>query len=545
MFELRVYPASKKPFTHPLPRGKTSIGRSRDNDLAVLDRRISRQHCIVAYEDGRFFLEDSRSKHGTYLNGSRVVKREELLNGDCIRIGDSEIQVVLDGAGIRILDQTDTDEFDTEVFDAESLVDDTAASGNDFRLKPFQNKSVNLLRDFGLQLLTLNHVQPILETTLDFVGGAIPAHRGGLILRNDESGQLELKAARSFGGEETEEIKISRSIVNSVFESKASLLTVDPQRDPRFEPTESLQKGQIHSAICSPLWSEQNVVGLIYMDRMEGQGAFDREELSLITSVANMVGLKVENLKLCEEALEKRALAEHLAVAAQIQKDLLPAQCPEIPGLDIAAFQVPCFQVGGDYYDFFRLPGERLACAIADVSGKGPGPALLMATLRAFLIAQIRQGRNPKDLTRDLNNFIHESSDPERYISFFYAELESDGRVQFVNAGHHPPMIIGGAETEELGAHGLPLGFMPDLEYEGGTAKLESGDILVLFTDGITDRENQEGNEFGQQRLQGVVRDVRGLSAKEILESSLSSVFRFGEDQPRQDDETLVIIKKI
>jgi sigma-B regulation protein RsbU (phosphoserine phosphatase) len=258
-----------------------------------------------------------------------------------------------------------------------------------------------------------------------------------------------------------------------------------------------------------------------------------------------MVGLKVENLQLCEEALEKRALAEHLAVAAQIQKDLLPAQCPKIPGLDIAAFQVPCFQVGGDYYDFFRLAGERLACVVADVSGKGPGAALLMATLRAFLIAQIRQGRNPKDLTRDLNNFIHESSDPERYISFFYAELESDGKVQFVNAGHHPPMIVGGSKTQELGAHGLPLGFVPDVDYGESAAKMESGDILVLFTDGITDRENKGGTEFGQQRLQDVVKDAKGLSAKEILESSLTSVFHFGEDQPRQDDETLVIIKKI
>ncbi|HUV13238.1 MAG TPA: PP2C family protein-serine/threonine phosphatase, partial [Acidobacteriota bacterium] len=232
------------------------------------------------------------------------------------------------------------------------------------------------------------------------------------------------------------------------------------------------------------------------------------------------------------------------SLASEIQRGLLPRNYPEAPGCDVAAFQVPCFQVGGDYYDFFSLAGGRFGVAIGDVSGKGLGPSLLMATLRAFFCSQLRLGGSLPELFQDLSSFIFESSSYGTFITFFYGELDpSTGSFRFANAGHNAPLIVGSG-VKTLPATGLPLGIFPERGYEEGETRLDSGDVLVLFTDGVTERMNREDDEFGESRLRDAVQGARGLSAQGILDTMRTSIKDFGGQTMLQDDMTLVILRR-
>jgi serine phosphatase RsbU (regulator of sigma subunit) len=543
--KLTVCPPFQEPFTHPLPFKQTSIGRAKDSDLPIDDSRTSRHHCAILYANNQFFLEDTQSTHGTYLNRRKVQGRKILRDGDRISIGGTELQFTAEASEVEIDDQLETDPGGELSFHVENLIRDyrpgqsTRGGGVRSLLHPTQDQAIFSLRDFGVELLAHTHLQPILDLTLDFVSRSVPARRGVVMLGNEDGRQLP-EMIRTFGdGIRKDPIPISGSIVNAVFESKASLLTRDARLDKRFKASESLLEDDVRSAICSPLWSEKRVVGLIYLDRGIDQEPFTKEDLCLLSSLANMAALKIENARLFEEALEKRALEEQLSLASEIQKGLLPHGYPEIPALDLAAVQMPCFQVGGDYYDFFPLKGGSIGVAIGDVSGKGLGPSLLMATLRAFFCSQLRIGRSLPDLFQDLSTFIHESSSPGTFITFFYGELQPEtGSLRFANAGHNAPLIVG-KEVKTLPATGLPLGIFPERGYEEGETKLEPEDVLLLFTDGVTERRNESDDEFGEFRLRDVAH-----GAQEMLHTLEASIKEFGGQAVLQDDMTIVVLKR-
>jgi serine phosphatase RsbU (regulator of sigma subunit) len=474
-----------------------------------------------------------------------------LKDGDLISIGGTELQFRAETDQVEIDDQLETDPGGELSFHVGKLIRDYRSGQADRRvevrslLHPTQDQAILSLRDFGVELLAQTHLQPVVDLTLDFVSRSVPARRGVLMLGSDGGNQHQPQVIRTFGdGLRKDPIPISGSIVKAVFESKASLLTRDAQLDKRFEASESLLEDDVRSAICSPLWSEKRVVGLIYLDRGIDQEPFNKEDLCLLSSLANMAALKIENARLFEEALEKRALEEQLTLASEIQRGLLPRGYPETPDFDLAAVQTPCFQVGGDYYDFFPLEGGRIGVAIGDVSGKGLGPSLLMATLRAFFCSQLRIGRSLPDLFRDLSSFIHESSNPGTFITFFYGELNPDsGSLRFANAGHNAPLVVS-KEVKTLQATGLPLGIFPERGYEEAETKLEPEDVLLLFTDGVTERRNESDDEFGESRLRDLAQGVRDASAEEILQSLEASIKEFGGQAVLQDDLTLLVLKR-
>jgi serine phosphatase RsbU (regulator of sigma subunit) len=404
------------------------------------------------------------------------------------------------------------------------------------------------MRDFSLELLAQNRLDSVLDATLRFAGEAIPARRAVLMLRERRGDQLVSRAFRSFRpGEPARPIRICESIVKAVFENRASLITPDAQLDRRFNFSKSIFEDGIHSAICSPLWNDQKVTGLIYMDRSPDEAPFRKEELCLLSSLANMAALKVENTRLFEEALEKRALEEQLALASEIQRSLLPAHNPHVDGFDVAAFHVPCYQIGGDYYDFFELGENRIGLALGDVSGKGAGAALLMASLRAFLSSLVKQNRPLPSLLSELSAFIYRSSPFEKFITFFFAVLDtSSGRIRYVNAGHNAPLIVGHSEEAiRLDATGLPLGIFPDCRYEEGTARIRPGDLLVIYTDGVTERSTASEEEFGENRLVELLVTRKSAPAQEISEVVLASVDEFASGEVPQDDMTLVVVKRL
>jgi len=242
-----------------------------------------------------------------------------------------------------------------------------------------------------------------------------------------------------------------------------------------------------------------------------------------------------------------RRIETDLEQAARIQKDLLPREGPRLEGYDISGLNIPCYEVGGDYYDFVPVDADRLGVVIADVSGKGISASLLMASLRAALLAEIHSGYDLGRMASRLNDFVFKSSDSSSFITFFFGELDRrTGEMRYINAGHNPPFVLrreGG--TVALKSLGFALGMFPGATYEPGTVSCGPGDLAVLFTDGIPEGRNAQGRDYSEDRLQNLVRQYRGLSAAEICRKVIGDVHGFSSETQPCDDITLVVLKRV
>ncbi len=251
------------------------------------------------------------------------------------------------------------------------------------------------------------------------------------------------------------------------------------------------------------------------------------------------------NEKPKNEALLRRIEAD-LAQAARIQEDLLPKASPKLEGFDMSGSNVPCYEVGGDYYDFVPIDDDRVGVVIADVSGKGISAALLMASLRAALLGEVRPDYDLGTMAARLSDFVYRSSGPTSFVTFFFAEVDRrTEELRYINAGHNPPFVLDkGGRARTIEGSGFPLGMFSGSRYETRTAPLARGEIAVLFTDGIPEARNAEGQEYSEDRLRTLVRDNRSASASDICRQVLSDVHGFaGDDQPC-DDITLVVLKR-
>jgi sigma-B regulation protein RsbU (phosphoserine phosphatase) len=279
----------------------------------------------------------------------------------------------------------------------------------------------------------------------------------------------------------------------------------------------------------------------------------DRLE-SILTGIAGQSAMAIENDRLMTEAAEQERLRQELAVAQRIQASFMPEYPPKIPGWELAAVWRSARQVGGDFYDFLTLPplanaaGEqRVGLVIADVADKGIPAALLMALSRTLLRTVAMDGRRPAGAIARANELILSDTRPELFVTLFYAILEAQsGQLTYVNAGHVPPLLVRGSDgtTEELWTRGMALGVLSGLEFVEKQARVEAGDVLVLYTDGVTDACNAEMQRFGHDRLVATTKAHRTHSAMDLARRITASVADFVGDTPQSDDLTLVVAKR-
>jgi serine phosphatase RsbU (regulator of sigma subunit) len=241
-----------------------------------------------------------------------------------------------------------------------------------------------------------------------------------------------------------------------------------------------------------------------------------------------------------------RRIENDLEQAAKIQKDLLPKENPRLEGFDVSGLNVPCYEVGGDYYDFVPIDADRLGVVIADVSGKGISASLLMASLRAALLAEVHPRYEIVRMAIRLNEFVFKSSGLSSFITFFYGEIDRrSGEMRYVNAGHNPPFVLeAGGRLSALESSGFPLGMFPQTTYETRAVKLGAGDLAVLFTDGIPEGRNGQGEDFSEARLKDLVLNCRDLSAAQLCRKIVEDYQAFTTGTEPCDDVTLIIIKR-
>lgn len=556
MSYLTVIAADGRTFRRDIDAERLTIGRSSKNDVNLsFDLSLSRFHAEVTRRDGRFFLADVGSRNGTSLNGRAVTQPTELKVGDQIALGETRIlfgaepgpQVAIEDRPVLNADSSTMTIPLEDIIASPMTPTGPPAPGKPAPPAAPESRTLAVLTRAGMELINYRPLDEVFEAIMDLVFEAIPAERGFLMLLEGDSPELVSKVVRdlkkSYGGT----ISLSRSIAHSVVENRQSVLTADAQTDERFKMKESIVLQGIHSAMCVPLWNNRAVIGLIYVDTVNAAKTFNPEDLKLLTLLANIAAVKIENARLFEDTLKKERMEKEMQHAAEIQRKLLPVETPVFAGYELAGFNDPCREVGGDYFDFIERGAGRLGFAIGDVSGKGMGAALLMATVRASFRAHLEAPVTLESLATSLNNTILQSANSNNFVSFFYGELDgASGKIDFVNAGHNPPILVrAGGEVERLKASGLILGVFPGARHSAAATGLAPGDVLVAFSDGVTESQNPAGDEYGEERLIELLTKERSRPAAGIQDQVAASIKAFAGTEPQYDDVTLVVLKRI
>jgi sigma-B regulation protein RsbU (phosphoserine phosphatase) len=584
MANLIIHPKDSEPFKVRLDKLRMTIGRSTRNDICISDPFASRLHAEVRCEGDYALLVDLGSANGSFVNGHRITTAVRLSPGDRIRIGETEIEyqaedqttaqptVLLSGSGAALPTDTITSASTRTTSDLiasirsgaflksapqaaaaqmapEAVYGDRAPSAPpEERLAPSAGPNLlGIVSKVGIALLPRTSLEETLKITIDLVFEAIPAERGFLLLKED--GQLRCKIARSAHPATTavtSQIQISRSISNKVLNEGASVLTSDATHDPRFQSQQSVLLGQLRSVMAVPLASGEEIFGMIYVDNPL-HNRFTENHLEVLTTIASVASIKIEHERLVEERLEKRRMEEELKVASEIQMRLLPVAPPKIAGWDMTGVSFPCREVGGDYYDFIhRKKDNRIIIALGDVAGKGTGAAILMSSLHAAVRAQSQTGAPPCQVMSEINQYIYENTPPNKFITLFYGELDQQSAtLRYSNAGHNPPILVRrNHQLLRLDSGGLPTGIMPATKYGEGSITFQPGDVLIIYSDGITESINAEGEEFGEQRLIEVVQANSNRSASGIRDRIEEALSRFVGSAAPVDDMTLMIIKR-
>src|SRR5215212_4967300 len=575
MSELLVNYPDRAPERLPLGRLRITIGRSARNDVCIPDPFASRVHAEVRREGDQYFIQDLGSANGTYYNGSRLEQVVPLTHGGRIQIGETEIVFKDKATAERGLGPATIAEdapvpeatiaFDSTQhttsglleaiegarthssgrFDAASVVNQRTTSGK-APVAAEQGDLLALISKVGVTLLASATLDETLRQVALLVFDAVPAERCLIMLREGDDAGLKVRAAEMRDRRPLEdEVRVSRTIVEEVVNRGRSVLTSDAQHDPRFMSSTVTFQG-IRSVLAVPLGVGERIFGMIYADSPFTTSRFTEDHLKVLTTLGSVAAIRVENTRLLEEHLEQQQYERELQLAREIQQRFQPTAPPVVPGFELQGISFPSYQIGGDYYDFIQCGDGRLVVALGDVSGKGTSAALLMSSLHAAVHAQVASCRPITETIGAVNRYLADNTPANRFVTLFYAELDPlTGSLSFINAGHNPPIIAHeGGTLEHLAAGGLPLGIMPEFDYREGRTQLRHGDVLVAYSDGVTESQNPSGEEFGTARLQEVVARNLGGSAAGIRDKIEAALSSFAQGTPAGDDVTLVIVKR-
>jgi phosphoserine phosphatase RsbU/P len=556
MPDFYVYPKTGDPFTVPLKPGKVTIGRAPTNDLVLSDQFSSGCHASVYPTQSGFVLLDHGSKNGTFVNGKKVTGEIMLARGDEILIGSTRIYFDREfQSSIEMVEGTTFTHSSNTIIQVKDILRKpptaadyrTPGGGLDLGRLQQEQKMIAVMGEVSQALIYHMPLDKLLNHIMDVLIQYLPMDRGVLMLKDPATGQLAHKVVRvQSGALRTQNITISKTIVQTAVEKNSAILLSDIRSDDRFVGQASIIQAQIHSAMCIPLWNNMDIIGLIYADRASLVEQFTEDDLKLLTLLANLAAVKIENARLYEDSLKMEQMEREMAMAVQIQRNFLPRGNPWFEPYDISGSMRACHHVGGDYYDFLPAGDDRLGIVIADVSGTGVSAALLMANLRGALTEKFPVTPDLGELAAKLNDFVHSSSDSHCFISFFLAVLDRDrDRLTYVNAGHNPPLLVDDrGQVSRLESTGLCLGMFPAQAYGQRTIDLGPGDVLCLYTDGIVEGRNKDGEEFGEERLAGILKSVSAMPARGIMERIYEEVLDFTGCAEAGDDMTLVVVRK-
>jgi len=551
MLKLHIVPPEGLPFDHPFQGDSLVVGRAADADLTLADPFLSRRHSRFYRAGSAVYVEDLGSRNGTLLNGQKVLEPSPLAVGDTIKISGSLLTLQEEAPSAHRVTQVDDVLEDgtifrnaAEVLDRQGSADAAQAQGEaGLRRYADRLKLLNEIHQALGQSLSLEGLLGlILERALDH----LRPDRGAILLK-EADGELRPAAIRSITGD-LAELRFSRSLVREVTEKNMAALVLDTLTDVRFAEAPSILFSGVRSLVAAPLLGPEGALGMIVLESRLQVRQFGEEDLELLVSLAAVAALHLRNLRLVLEAEERRRLEEELALARRIQVALLPSQLPEVAGWELYGANFPSRVVSGDYYEVVpRAEDREVVLMIADVSGKGMAASLLTASLQAFSAGPIEDGLPPDEICVRLSRLLFRRTPPEKFATAFLAVLETaTGLLRYTNAGHNPSVIVrAGGEVEALGPTGIPLGLLPGARYRAAETTLAPGDLLVLYTDGISEAADPDDEEYGLERIQKVCALHRKDACPALAAALEEDLETFARGVPFADDRTLVLARRL
>lgn len=523
------------------------MGRSPNCQVYVGDLTVSREHALVKRVDDHFVVEDLSSGNGTYVNEERV-ESHELNDSDEIRISNSVFRFVK-----RPIPQTKwvsmvtvDSSWDPEKYtfrDSRPSLPALVQVETDEHLRHDLAKAHRMLKTFyAVSAATSSILDPttLFNKILDALFAIFTSAERGFILLKDEQEQLvprvirRRKGAGHQGG-----LSISQSIVNRVMEEGVSVITAasDASDD------ESIAEP---SRMCAPLIVRGETLGLLHIEGRVGEPQFTQEDLDLLSGVAHQAAVVIHNASLHQRLMTRQRLERDLRLARQVQQSFLPSDLPQIAGYSFNHEYAPLYEVGGDFYDFLRLPSGQLAVLIGDISGKGISAALLMARLTSELRYYAISESTPHRVLARANEFLLKNAHDNMFATALYLVLDpTTHSITIANAGHIPAQLWRAAtgKVEPLeDSTNMALGVLAETEYDQSVVKLNLGDRILLSTDGVIEATNQEHEEFGQARLTEI---IGASEASDLCSEVLHAVRHFsGEMSSNIDDITLVSLSR-
>lgn len=526
------------------------LGRHPNCDIVLEVGAVSREHAQLIRSGDNYFLEDLKSRNGTFLNNEAVDGRRKLHEKDQIRICDLVFMFHLGSPEVTI-DRPENLEQGAAV--GAMLVDDeslgtksTITSKIDFstgrtglllkvNAETKLKAVLEILQALG-RAIALDEVLPKILDGLFTV--FIQADRGFVVLKDKDTGKLIPRATKHRRADDEEQIRISRTIINKVMQDKEAILSDDATSD---FGTQSIVDYQIHSMMCVPLMStDGEVLGALQIDTHDLLHRFGEDDLELLASVAIQAAIAVENAQLHEVAVREAAIKRDLDLASKVQRGFLPDKAPDVPDYEFFHYYFPARTVGGDFFDYVCLPDGRVAIVLADVSGKGISAALLVAKLSSEIRLCLLSQPTPEGAMARLNTIFCDARWEDRFVTVVMMVLHPRAHeVCIVNAGHMAPLLRHADGTVEPIAQelsGLPIGVADGMEFEPYTINMAIGDSLFAYTDGIPDAENIRGEFFGTDRLLAELGGKSFQSVQSMGKHVIEQVGRFAGNQAQTDD---------
>ena len=540
---------------------EVTIGRHPSCEIVLEEGAVSRQHAKVFEREGFYLVEDLNSRNGTYLNNRPIHQATRLLDGDCIQICERDFSFQLHEVPSEESARRTTSS-ESSVSGPSVLIEDTfgkdlpsimsqmevvshhegsaTSTSPQSRLDAMIKITQALAKTIGLEQV----LPSVLDCLFDIFR---QADRGFVVLKDETRGlqPLGMKVRRE---QDDENIRISRTIVHHVLDSQQAIISADATSDERFDLSQSITDFRIRSLMCAPLInSEGESIGVIQLDTLRNAVGFSEEDLEILASVAMQAGLAIDNARLHQKALQQQSIERDLELAHEVQHRLIPNQPPDVKGYELYDYYKPADKVGGDYFDYITLDDGRVAIIVADVVGHGIAAALLMAKFSAEARFALATSETASSAMGKLNRAIA-GLQLDRFITVVMLILKPEEHVcSFVNGGHMPPVIRkadGSSEQLNLEISGLPIGIFDEYEYQQAQVKLEPGDVVVLYTDGISESANTENDMYGNQRVMECMSTDKKGTATSVGETLIRDVKQFSMGEKQGDDICLVTFSR-
>jgi len=532
------------------------LGRHHENDLVLEEGDVSRHHAEIVKEGERYVLSDTNSRFGTFLNGAKV-EREPLVHGDQIQLVSAshpalEFQLISAEMSTGSHQVIGGEAIGTMIGGGANALARAAVSSG----APKKRGPMDLLGQALRAMVEGRVLEEVLAIVVDHAIELAGADRGFVLLANEQGG-LDVRMARGRNRQTLpgRNFDLSRSVPRRVYETGGLVYENDVPSD-RHTQIDL----KIRSILCAPLPRVRSAeaetgdaaaqeraklpMGVLYVDS-PGLSRLESTELhSTFEQLAAEAAVAIENARLVRDSEEKSRMERELRVAAEIQQALLPPRKFAQGAIELAGTTIPCRAIGGDFYEYIPLSEGHLSFAVCDVSGKGPGAALLAAAIQGILAASAEGRLGPAEAMSALNRTLLRRSIDRRFATIAYGQLETDGRLRLTCAGHNPTYLLKADGTLlKLDKGGLMVGIFPDLSYDEDDLFLAAGDRLILYSDGVTEAENSTTAQYEEQRLEDCLRGSADASPDDTVRIVIDSVRTFADGYAQADDITVLVVR--